>query len=295
MTQEEHEADMKEWLATRDARLRDDNGWLTLCALDWLEVGDNVVGADQDKCRVKVPVGFGADELCTLTLSEDSSTVECTASTPVRVKLTKDAEFTVETKFRALSDADADGPTLFHPSFGGQDAGDISFWVIRRGARMGIRMKNRKNEVLTKFTGVERWPNDVKYRVAAKFTPHAAGTTMLPLVNALGMSDDQPTPGTLSFELCGAPYELQVCKDAPEDTSFFVLYGDQTNGTETYGMRYMSVPVPTGDDNMTVIDFNKGYNPPCAFTSYATCALPPSCNRLKLRIEAGEKMYGEQH
>ena len=114
---------------------------------------------------------------------------------------------------------------------------------------------------------------------------------MIAIPTVLNTVDEQPSPGALIFRHNGSDYRLDTTGDL-SDSQLFVIFADQTNGRETYGAgRFLYVATP-GEDGMTVIDFNKAYNPPCAFTPYATCPLPPEQNYLALRVTAGEKNYG---
>ncbi len=182
--------------------------------------------------------------------------------------------------------SDADGPPT------GLELGSLRFFVIDRGDRVGVRVKDTKSPALAAFHGLDEFPIRPDWRVAARFEPYQP-PKQIPIPNILGQVTDTPSPGAVVFEKDGKTYRLDALPGG-EDGSLFVIFGDQTNGHETYGAgRFLGIDPPK--DGRVVVDFNQAYNPPCAFTSYATCPLPPKQNKLAMRVEAGEKKYGEGH
>jgi uncharacterized protein (DUF1684 family) len=113
----------------------------------------------------------------------------------------------------------------------------------------------------------------------------------VPILNVLGMETEETSPGALAFEVDGHPYKLEALKEKGEE-QFFIIFADQTSGKETYGAGRYLYADPPGADGRVTLDFNRAYSPPCAFTKYATCPLPPAQNRLALRVEAGERYLG---
>jgi uncharacterized protein (DUF1684 family) len=165
----------------------------------------------------------------------------------------------------------------------------LLWYVIKRGERYAIRLKDSQSESLLNFSGIETFPIQSKWRVTARFTAYYPPRT-IEVPNVLGTIVESPSPGKLSFTLENQEYSLDPIAD-PEDKRWFIIFGDNTNGEETYGAgRYLYIDAP-GEDGTTIIDFNKAYNPPCVFTPYATCSLPPDQNFLELRLTAGEKYY----
>jgi hypothetical protein len=137
----------------------------------------------------------------------------------------------------------------------------------------------------TGFVGIDRYPVSLAWRVQAHFEPHPAGKT-LDIVNVTGSLDATPNPGLLHFTFDGEPYSLEALEGT--DTQLFLIIADRTSGRDTYGAgRFVYVDLPK--DGRTVIDFNQAYNPPCAFTAYSTCPLPPPENRLDLAVTSGER------
>ena len=165
--------------------------------------------------------------------------------------------------------------------------GDFTFFVIHRGERDAIRLKDKQSEGRRSFTGLHWFPVKEEYRVIAKWTPYDP-PKILSVPNILGETEKSPSPGVASFRLNGQDLKLEAIV---EDGTLFFIFRDLTTGKETYpaGRFIHSAFAKNGE---VVIDFNEAYNPPCAFTPYATCPLPPKQNRLPVRIEAGELNYG---
>jgi uncharacterized protein (DUF1684 family) len=169
--------------------------------------------------------------------------------------------------------------------------GRISFFVLRRGDRFAIRVKDPESAALKAFKGVENFPVDPSSRVTARFEPYSTPREVgIPTV--LGTTVKMRAPGQVRFKLRGRTLILQPVQEDPADGQLFFIFRDGTSGRETYPAgRFLYADAPK--DGKVVLDFNKAINPPCAFTPFATCPLPPEQNRLKVRIAAGEKKYGE--
>ena len=166
-------------------------------------------------------------------------------------------------------------------------AGSLVFYVIDRQGELYLRVKDREAEALKNFTGIDRYPVENKWRVKAKLEGEP-GTLMVP--NVLGHVEDAATPGTLVFKLEGKKCRMTPTGD-PGDRMFLV-FGDETNGMETYpGGRFLVIEPPL-EDGTVWIDFNRAYNPPCVFSAFATCPLPAAENRLEVPVRAGEKKWG---
>jgi uncharacterized protein (DUF1684 family) len=148
-----------------------------------------------------------------------------------------------------------------------------------------LRVKDRESELLRTFAGIERFPVDAGWRVTARLEPFAEGGTVA-VPNVLGQTSESPSPGVLLFELAGHSCHLTPIGEPGE--GLFIVFGDATNG----GGRFLSTDPPAADGSV-VLDFNKATNPPCAFTPYATCPLPPDGNVLPVAVKAGEKAFGE--
>lgn len=269
---------IEEWREQRLESLLRDDGWLTVIGLHWLRGGQNTFGSDQRMDIVfpkeKSPGFAGLFYIeGKITAFEAAEGVEITHNgEPVQ-------------RMRLKTDKGGE-PTILQ-------MGNLSFYVIDREGRRGVRIKDRESAALTEFSGLEYFPVDTEWRVSAQFVPGDSGsTTEVPTI--LGTTTRSNVAGRLEFEMNGESYSL-IALGNPGDKRLFLVFGDATNGKETYnGGRFLVAQVDDDGETAT-IDFNMAYNPPCVFTPYATCPLPPPENRLALRVEAGEKMYGEHH
>ena len=252
-----YQAQIAQWRQDREARLKADGGWLTVAGLFWLHEGRNSFGADA-KNDIALPAGpphAGVFELRggRVTVKMDGATRE----------LRPDTEDSAS-------------------------AGRLSLFVIERDGRYGIRLKDPESSYRREFHGLDYFPARQQYRLTAQFVPDPK---KIPITNILGQTEPEESPGYVVFTLQGRQLRLRPVYDDPPSKDLFFIFRDLTSGKETYGAgRFLDTPAPQG--GKVVLDFNKAYNPPCAFTPYATCPLPPKENRLQVRIEAGEKKYG---
>jgi uncharacterized protein (DUF1684 family) len=178
------------------------------------------------------------------------------------------------------TDNDEGGPTTLK-------LGSLSFYVIKRGDRFGVRIKDAKSPALASFKGLDNFPLRPDWRVVARFEPYK--DKKIAVANVIGQVDQVDSPGAVVFTWKGKTYRLDAIGGS-EKEGFFLVFGDQTNGKETYGAGRFLDTAPVKDGKV-VVDFNTAYNPPCAFTAFATCPLPPKENKLALRIDAGEKKF----
>lgn len=270
--------EMKAWQKERVESLKREDGWFTLVGLFWLDEGENRFGSDPE-AKVALPADRAPRQAGVLVRKGDEVTVRVAPG----VTVTSDGK---PVTTLALS-ADSNGkPTIL-------DLGSLSFFVIRRGDLVGVRVKDKKSPALAAFHGLDSFPVSPAWRIDARFEPYDPPKDVA-IPNVLGQVIPDKSPGALVFEWDGKTYRLDTSGDPKEGLS--LIFGDQTNGKETYGAgRFLDTgPVENGK---VVVDFNKAYNPPCAFTPYATCPLPPAQNKLALRVEAGEKKYagGPEH
>jgi uncharacterized protein (DUF1684 family) len=262
---------IEQWRREREARLKADNGWLTVAGLFWLSDGVNSAGSAASSV-VKLPRGpahigdfiFHAGQT---TFQPDAGAGVAIGGKPATATLLR-------------PDVEKGGPDEI-------TCGEFTLFVIRRGDRYGVRLKDRNSEFRRDFTGLHWYPVKESYRVTARFVtydqPHS-----IPIPNILGQTENEPSPGYAEFTIGRRQYRLEPVQEGKE---LFFIFRDQTSGKETYGAgRFLYAEMP--NDGAVVLDFNKAYNPPCAFTPYATCPLPPRQNRLAVRMEAGELKYG---
>lgn len=184
-------------------------------------------------------------------------------------------------------DTDPNGPTLLQQ-------GTKRVTVIKRNEKLGLRIKDANSPARTHFLGLDYFPVNSQWRFVARFEPYNP-PKKLPITNVLGMVSEETSPGLLAFDVDGKTYKIEPILEQGE-TDWFIIFKDATSGKETYGAARYVYAAPPGPDGTTVLDFNKAYNPPCAFTPYAICPLPPPQNKLPFRVEAGEKKYrGSEH
>lgn len=269
-------AEIEDWHAQRIKSLKSKTGWLSLAGLFWLNEGENTFGAQSDN-DIEFPREKSPDYIGSFFL--DSGVVRVEIREGINV-------FNKDSLVKSIPmQPDVSGkPTILALD-------SLNWFIIKRGDRYAVRLRDRESENFANFGGIERFPIDTTWRVDAKleyYTP----AKKIEVPNIIGTISEENSPGSLVFSIEGKEYRLDPIAEA-DSKSLFLIFADQTNGIETYGAgRFLRVKMPA-EDGWTVIDFNKAYNPPCAFTRYATCPLPPPQNVVPIRITAGEKKYGE--
>ena len=261
------------WRARRLERLRADDGYLALAGLFWLREGENHFGsAPTNDIVFPAPAPAQAGVL----IHRGRETI--VRAFPGTV-LTTAGEAVEE--MRLVADTEGE-PTLLA-------LGTLRFLLIRRGDRFAVRLRDPASEIRRRFHGIDSYDIDPAYRVTARFEPYAP-PKKIPVVNIVGTVDTMPSPGALVFRLHGAECRLDPVIETPGDTLLFVIFRDATSGTETYASgRFLYTNSPR--NGAVVADFNKAYSPPCAFSPYTTCPLPPPQNDLHVAVRAGEKKY----
>jgi uncharacterized protein (DUF1684 family) len=273
MTPEEHAARVIDWWATRDEKLRDPAGWLTLVGLHWLAPGENRFGTDPHNEVVLQHDGVAP---VAGSLRVEGGAVRLVASSPAV------SAGGVAVSEARLADDISGEPTVI-------DLGSLRMYVIRRGERLGLRVRDQASPVLAAFRGMDHFPIDPAWRLMGRLEPAAAGR-MIEIVDVTGEVSHDLTPGHVAFERDGVAWRIESLPGG-DDGKLWLIFGDATNGDETYGGGRFLYTEPVADDGSVVLDFNVAYNPPCVFSPYATCPLPPPQNRLDLRIEAGERDF----
>lgn len=259
------------WQNQRKATLKADDGWLNLAGLYWLNEGENTVGSGKPN-DIEFPEGKADAQLGTYTLRD--GTVFFTAAKDRSVIL-KGSDSRVGTIKIHPSDSNI---VLTHKR--------LEWFLIKRGNQFGIRLRDLDSELAKSFNGTENFKVDPKWRVRAKFEPSPSRT--ISIVNVLDQTSEENSPGTLHFSLEGKKYQLEALEGGKQ---LFIVFGDLTNGEQTYGSgRFLYADGPDSEGH-TWLDFNKAHNPPCAFTPYSTCPLPPRQNILPVAITAGEKSF----
>jgi len=274
-----YQRSIAEWRAQREAKLKADDGWLTVVGLTWLKEGANRVGSNPS-FEVRLPKSAPAS-VGTLTLK--AGKVRFTPTPGVAV--TMNGAPAKETELKPDIDANYDRLAT----------GRVKFFIIKREDKFGVRIKDNDSATRREFSGLKWYPVDPSWRVTAKYVPFDKPHT-LTFDTAVGVKEQDESPGYVTFQLGGKTYRMEPVVDGSE--LWFVMR-DQTSGKTTYGAsRFLYAEMPKGGVKQAgtlEIDFNKAENPPCVFTDFATCPLPPPQNRLALAVTAGELMYGKRH
>lgn len=265
-------AGVEAWRQERLANLTQPDSWLSLVGLVWLDEGEHAIGSAPGHA-VPLPASAPAD-LGMLRLQDATVTLQLADGQSVSVN------------------GEAFGGGELAPDTSGAatvvEVGTVNFHVIERQGRYGVRIKDSQAETLTDFQGLDYYDASLRWRVVARVLPYDP-PKMIPVPNVLGTPVDTESPAALEFYLEGTIHRLDALPGG-DDGSFFLVFGDRTNAATTYGGgRFLYTEAPDADGKV-LVDFNRAYNPPCVFTPYATCPLPPQQNKLPVLIEAGEKV-----
>ncbi len=278
-TPAQEQQEIQQWRQARDESLRQADGWLTLVGLEWLKQGINRIGSGPNN-DIKLSVGpdyWGSIELNgkTLTFARaagsdvtvDGAGIDGTrvdGAAPERVALVAD---------------DTGEPTMIR-------SGASGFYVIFRES-YALRVFDNQAQALANFKGVQNYDIQTDWRISGRFAPASAGQT-IDIGNVLGQVSATPVYGVFEFERDGRQYQLIGLGEETSQNVWFI-FADRTSGKGTYGAGRFLYSEGLPEHGRLVVDFNKSYNPPCAFNDYATCPLPPQENRLDLEVTAGEK------
>lgn len=271
VTAAEHEREVNRWRREREERLMEPYGWLSLVALESLARGTTRVGSDpaSDLVVSRGPARWGI-----LESGEDGVRFLDIDQASVRVG----GESRADATLRGNGD---DGPTVV-------EADGIQFHLMERGPDWYVRVRDSRAPTRLNFAGLEWFPVDRSWRIDADFEAHAEGST-IEIADVTGYVAHRPNPGAAVFERDGQTHRLEAVESAAGDQLWFIL-ADRTSGRQTYGLgRFLYADLP--QDGRITLDFNRAYNPPCAFNENTTCPLPPQENRLDLPVMAGEKAY----
>ncbi|WP_337867042.1 DUF1684 domain-containing protein [Ignavibacterium sp.] len=272
----EYVKEINDWHRKRIERLKAPDGWLNLVGRTWLKPGVNKFGSAQDNDVIiesdKVPAHLGEFifEDSTVTMKVYDGVEVLLGGKPVKVII--------------MIDDQKKDMTVF-------EYGTIKWNLIIRGDKYGIRFRDMESPLVKNFKGIERYPIHSEWKFNARFEAYNPPNKIY-VPNVLGQIEEELSPGAVVFEKEGKTFRIDAIDGG---NKLFLIFADETSGEETYGggrFLYVDKPDSLG---IIILDFNKAYNPPCVFTKYATCPLPPEQNYLKLRIEVGEKNYGEGH
>lgn len=264
-------ARMEEWRQKAEAALKTDEGWLTVAGLYWLKEGENRFGASEEH-PIPLPPGSAPADAGVFEFRAGRTTVKFAPGVAATVN------------GRAVASAE-----LKPDSAGKPDAvvlGGLTLTVIQRGDRFGIRLRDKNSRFRKEFTGRTWFPAKESHRIEARFEPYESPRA-LSIPNVLGQKEDMPSPGRVVFRWQGREVSLEPVASGKQ---LWFIFKDATSGKQTYPAgRFLYADLPV--NGKVILDFNQAVNPPCAFTPYATCPLPPRQNWLPVRIDAGELTY----
>ena len=267
-----YQKEIKEWHKKRIENLLQPTGWVSLAGLYWLSEGENTFGSGTANKIIFKDVT--APEVIGTYIKNGDEIIFISAD---GVEVISDSNVVLETKVAA----DITGnPTIL-------ELGTLSWYIIKRGEKYGIRLRDSANPNIANFKGIEMYDIDPAWRVPAQYISFDE-PKKITIPNILGMVEEEDSFGELRFKINGKEYNLLT---TGKTTPYFIIFNDKTNGKETYGAGRFLVVEGADSTGNTFIDFNKAYNPPCAFTKFATCPLPPDENKLRVEITAGEKNY----
>jgi len=270
--------EIAKWRADHERELRSEDSWLALAGLFWLREGVNTVG-NGENFDVRLTSSFPRGKFGEIILSEHGAVLTLAHGVHALSGTVKTSKLTGDQIIEPVAlQPDDPGPATQIR------IGPQTFYLIKRNGRSGIRLKDSRNPARLSFKGEKWYGIDPKFRIVADLEPFPEPRPVK-IPNVLGGEFDYKSPGLLHFTLNGKSYTLMP---VIEDDHLFIIFRDLTSKTETYGAgRFLYAPM--AKDGKVVLDFNKAENPPCAFTAFATCPLPPQQNRLEVAIPAGER------
>ncbi|HEY7406613.1 MAG TPA: DUF1684 domain-containing protein [Candidatus Angelobacter sp.] len=266
---DDYAKEIAEWRQQYEATLRSDTGWLTVSGLFWMHEGKNTFGSAANNDVVlpaPAPASAGYFDL-----HDGSTIVHVNPGVPITMagKPVETAELKPDSKVDRLV------------------LGDLTFFVHAVGPRRGIRLKDKNSKLRKEFTGLHWFPIDEAYRVSAHFVAYDSPRE----VEIETVQGDHATTyiaGYVTFQLGGKAFRLDAEQNDPD--GLFIVFRDLTSKKDTYpAARFLDTDQPK--DGVVELDFNKAYNPPCAYNPYTTCPLPSLGNRMQIEIPAGEKRY----
>ena len=270
------------WREQHEAELLKPDGWLSLVGLEWLQPGDNSVGSAADN---KIHLPSGPARLAIFHLEGETVTLNPPAGGFPPDFLVASA-LARSQALRAEANKDKVSPHL--------TVGTLNMYVIRREARFALRIKDSRSPAITGFHGLKWFGPNLAYRVTAKWIPYSPHKTIT-LATLVGTNYDQPVPGVAEFTFAGKSFRLEPVLEDPAVAKLFFILRDTTSTSTTYGAcRFLYTGFPTNGldkPGELILDFNRLENPPCAYTPYSTCPLPPPGNRLPIPLPVGEQRY----
>src|SRR5947207_6464812 len=271
--QTDYAKEVEKWRSDHEANLKKETGWLTVAGLSWLKEGTNTVGAGE-KFDVRLTDNFKQGKFGEIEFKDGKAILKVEKGVEAQI----DGK-SVSAPIDLVSDEQGKPSEI--------RTGSQTFYLIRREDRFGIRLKDSESKARRTFKGLHWFPIDESYKVTARFGAFPEPKEVR-VPNVLGGEFKMKSPGMLKFTLKGKEYALQPVQEG--DETLFIIFRDASSQSETYKSgRFLYADKPVNGE--AVLDFNKAENPPCAFTPFATCPLPPPENSLDVEIKAGEKRY----
>jgi uncharacterized protein (DUF1684 family) len=264
-----YRAEIEKYRQDRLTEVTAPDGWLAVRGLFWLHEGENTAGSDPSN-DIRLPdrtaTRVGVFHVVNGAVSFDADPAAVVTAHGNRINAT--------TLTREESTIETSGVTIA---------------LIRRGDKTGLRLWDPESPRRTRFPGLKYFPLDSAYHLSAKFVAYDA-LKPVKVPNVLGQLVTMQSPGYVEFTVKGETYKLEPVYETPKHEDLFFIFKDLTSKTETYEAgRFLHTPLPK--NGLVDLDFNRAYNPPCAFTEFATCPLPIKENQLPIRIPAGELRY----
>lgn len=273
-------ADTKVWRGKRLDAIAGPDGWSTLAGLFWLDSASYVIGSDSSASSIVLPADHTPRTFGTINRVDSGFRFIAARGVNAMVDSTR-----IDTVL--LRNDKSTTPTVLR-------AGSMTYRLIERGGRLALRVKDSAYVLRREFKRLDYFPLDTSLRVLARLVPHPTPRTVR-ILNVLGQTDEYASPGFLEFTVAGQPYRLAATYEGRDSSQYFVIFRDQTSRDATYPAGRFMYATLADSTGHTILDFNRAYNPPCAFTAFATCPLPPAENMLAVPLTAGEKRYAGPH
>ena len=265
-----------EWREKRDEEMRAPTSWLNIAGLFWLKEGENSFGTSR-KNPIKLPEGSAPLFAGSFFLDNGIVTVSAKHGTQLKIN----GKIIQKSKLRGDDTGRPDVVVL----------NDLRMWVINRFDQCAIRLRDLNHLPYKKYTGLDFFPPNEKYKIQADFQAFEEPKKVV-VETVVGKNTEMNSLGYVTFKIDGKIYRLEAFSGEPQ--TLFFIFGDETNGKETYeASRFMNACIL--ENGKVDLNFNRAHNPPCAYTPFATCPLPPPQNHLKIQILAGEKKYPDSH
>jgi uncharacterized protein (DUF1684 family) len=272
--------DTRAWRVKRLDAIAGPDGWSTLAGLFWLDSTAYVIGSDASTSTIVLPADNSPPTVGTLQRTPAGIVFRSATGVQAMVDSTRVDSVTMHNDKSAT-------PVVLR-------IGSVTYRVIERGGREALRVKDTAYVLRREFKQLEYFPLDTSLRVQARLVPHAAPRTVR-ILNVLGQVEEYASPGILEFSAGGTMHRLAATFEGKDSTQYFVIFRDATSKDSTYPAGRFMYATLADNAGYTILDFNRAFNPPCAFTAFATCPLPPAENVISVALRAGEKRYAGPH